>query len=158
ITVPALLPLYRRLKMDARVLACAAAMAAGVNFLPWSGPTVRAASALHLPVAEIFNPLIRVQLVGLLYVFAACWLLGKREEKRISAAGGEDADPLFTRQLSEEEKALRRPRNFWPNLLLTALMMGAMVSGKFEPAVVFMLGVVLALSLNYRDAKSQRER
>ena len=36
--------------------------------------------------------------------------------------------------------------------------MGAMVSGKIEPVVVFMLGTVLALLLNYRDAKSQRER
>jgi CitMHS family citrate-Mg2+:H+ or citrate-Ca2+:H+ symporter len=158
ITVPALLPLYRRLKMDPRILACAAAMAAGVNFLPWSGPTVRAAAALHLPVAGIFNPLIPAQAVGLLYVFVVAWFLGRREEKRLGLEGAGGAGHTFTRQLSEAEKELRRPRNFWPNLILTVAMMIAMVSGKVEPAVVFMLGTVLALTLNYRDAKSQRER
>ena len=42
VTIPAMLPLYERLGMDRRVLACAASLAAGVNFLPWTGPTVRA--------------------------------------------------------------------------------------------------------------------
>lgn len=158
ITIPALLPLYERLQMDKRVLACAASMAAGVNFLPWTGPMVRAAAALHIPVTEIFNPLIRVQLVGLGFVFAASYWLGKREEKRLRLIGRDGTAAGFERHLSEAEKSLRRPRNFWPNLLLTLILMGTMVSGKVEPVVVFMLGTVLALLLNYRDAKSQRER
>jgi CitMHS family citrate-Mg2+:H+ or citrate-Ca2+:H+ symporter len=110
-----------------------------------------------LPVTEIFNPLIPAQLTGLGFVFAAAYWLGKREEKRLGLTGGE-AEPLLARQLSEAEKLLRRPRNFWPNLLLTLALMGAMVSGKVEPAVVFMLGAALALLLNYRDLKLQRER
>ena len=159
ITIPALLPLYERLQMDKRVLACATAMAAGVNnMLPWGGPTLRAAASLRVPVAEIFNPLIRVQLVGLAFVFAAAWWLGNREEKRLGFIKGDSIEPVIGRQLSEAEMALRRPRNLWPNLLLTVLLMAAMISGKVEPAVVFMLGTVLALLLNYRDVKSQRER
>ncbi|MBL8170578.1 MAG: citrate transporter [Acidobacteria bacterium] len=159
VTVPALLPLYDRLQMDRRVLACATAMAAGVNnMLPWGGPTLRAAAALKTPVTEIFNPLIKVQLVGLAFVFAAAWWLGKREEKRLGFVPGASAETPVARPLSEAEKELRRPRNFWPNLLLTVFLMAAMVSGKAEPAVVFMLGTVLALTLNYRDVKTQRER
>lgn len=159
VTVPALLPLYDRLQMDRRVLACAVAMAAGVNnMLPWGGPTLRAAAALKTPVTEIFNPLLKVQLVGLAFVFAAAWWLGKREEKRLGFVSGANAETLLARPLSEAEKELRRPRNFWLNLLLTVLLMAAMVSGKAEPAVVFMLGAVLALTLNYRDLKMQRER
>ena len=67
ITVPVMLPLYDRLGMDRRVLACAASLAAGANFLPWTGPMIRASAALHLPVTTIFNPLIPVQLIGLLF-------------------------------------------------------------------------------------------
>ena len=158
ITIPALLPLYERLQMDKRVLACAASMAAGVNFLPWTGPMVRASAALHIPVTEIFNPLIRVQIVGLMYVFGAAYWLGKKEEKRLGLNGINNTEIFIQRELSESEKLLRRPRNFWLNLLLTLLLMVTMVSGKIEPVVVFMLGTVLALLLNYRDAKSQRER
>lgn len=158
ITIPALLPLYERLQMDKRVLACAAAMAAGVNFLPWTGPMVRAAAALHIPVTEIFTPLFRAQIVGLIFVFAASYWLGKREERRLGLTGAESAETHFQRTLTEAEKALRRPRNFWPNLLLTLLLMAAMISGKAEPVVIFMLGTVLALLLNYREANAQRAR
>ncbi|HQR33517.1 MAG TPA: citrate:proton symporter [Blastocatellia bacterium] len=159
ITIPALLPLYERLEMDKRVLACTTAMAAGVNnMLPWGGPTLRAAASLRVPVAEIFNPLIRVQLVGLAFVFTAAWWLGNREEKRLGFIKGDNLEPVIGQQLSEAESVLRRPRNLWPNVVLTVLLMAAMISGKVEPAVVFMLGTVLALLLNYRDVKSQRER
>lgn len=49
VTIPALRPLYDRLGMDRRVLACTASMAAGVNFLPWTGPTLGAGAALKPP-------------------------------------------------------------------------------------------------------------
>lgn len=158
ITIPTMLPLYERTGMDKRVLACVASMAAGVNFLPWTGPTIRASAALYLPVSEIFMPLLPVQATGLLYVFAAPYWLGRREEKRLGMAGQHSTGQLFHRQLPQEEKSLRRARNFWPNLALTLLLMGTMVSGKIEPVVVFMLGTVLALLLNYPRPDEQRAR
>ncbi|HEY2123924.1 MAG TPA: citrate:proton symporter [Chthoniobacterales bacterium] len=158
ITIPALLPLYERLRMDKRVLACAASLAAGVNFLPWTGPTIRASAALHLPVPNIFNPLIPVQIIGLIYVFVIAWWLGKREEQRLGLTASQGAAELLPRPLSDLEARLRRPRNFWPNLLLTLLMMGAMISGKIESVLVFMLGFVAALLFNYPNAATQRER
>src|ERR1700722_5365871 len=95
VTIPAMLPLYDRLKMDRRVLAAAVSMAAGINFLPWTGPMIRASAALHLPISALFNPLIPVQIIGLVYVFGVSWWLGRREEKRLgySAADGEAPIP-----------------------------------------------------------------
>ena len=58
VTIPAMLPLFERLGMDKRILACVVSMAAGVNFLPWTGPTLRASAALHISTTEIFRPLI----------------------------------------------------------------------------------------------------
>src|SRR5690349_13892010 len=49
VTIPAMLPIYQRLGMDRRVLAAAASLAAGVNFLPWTGPMIRASAALKIP-------------------------------------------------------------------------------------------------------------
>ena len=49
LTVPVMMPLYDRLGMDRRILACLIAMAAGVNFLPWIGPMARAAVVLQAP-------------------------------------------------------------------------------------------------------------
>jgi len=160
ITIPAMLPLYDRLNMDRRVLAAAVSLAAGVNFLPWTGPMIRASASLHLPVSSIFNPLIPVQIVGLVFVFGMAWLLGKREERRLGArlAGVEVA--LARHDLTDEEKALRRPRNFWFNLLLTAAVLGTMVvmGEKIPPVLMFMIGLCIALLVNYPNVEMQRKR
>src|SRR4051812_20937050 len=81
VAVPAMLPLYDRLGIERRVLACVVSLAAGVNFLPWTGPMIRASAALHIPVAQLFRPLIPVQVVGLAFVFTVAWLLGRRAER-----------------------------------------------------------------------------
>jgi citrate-Mg2+:H+ or citrate-Ca2+:H+ symporter, CitMHS family len=157
VTIPAMLPLYERLGMDRRVLGCSASLAAGVNFLPWTGPTVRASAALGVSPAELFIPLVPVQAVGLFYVFGVAYWLGWREEKRLGLTGAVTPEPI-QRKLSEEEKALRRPRNFWPNLLLTLLVVAGMVSGAAEPVVLFMIGTVVAFLVNYPHADQQLTR
>lgn len=158
VTVPIMLPLYNTLGMDRRVLACAASLAAGVNFLPWTGPMIRASVSLHIPVTAIFNPLIPVQIAGLIYAFAIAYFLGKKEQKRLAASGATAQTVLYKRDLTEGEKILRRPRKVAINLSLTVLLMAVLVSGKVDPAVVFMIGAVLAMMINYPSAKAQRER
>jgi CitMHS family citrate-Mg2+:H+ or citrate-Ca2+:H+ symporter len=158
ITVPAMLPIFDRLNMDKRLLTCMAALAAGVNFLPWTGVMIRASVALHVPTSAIFTPLIAVQGIGLLFVFLTAYLLGKREERRLGLVRDGSTFEMPVRELTEEELALRRPKRFWPNLILTVIVMGTMISGKVEPAVMFMVGTVIALFINYPDVDEQRRR
>ncbi len=158
VTIPVMLPLYNRVKMDRRVLACAASMAAGVNFLPWTGPMIRSAASLKIPVASIFNPLLPVQGVGLAFVFCACWWLGKSEAKRLGLQRGDRRGEIVSREIGKEQKALRRPERLWINLCLTLTLIVGMIAFKLEPVAVFMVGVVLALEINYPDLHTQRER
>ncbi|CDR12451.1 CitMHS family transporter [Streptomyces iranensis] len=84
ITVSAMVPLYRRLKMSLVVMTGVAAMANGVmNTLPWGGPTARAAAALKVDASDIFVPMIPALAVGLLFVIALAYGLGLRERKRL---------------------------------------------------------------------------
>ncbi|MEU1851532.1 citrate:proton symporter [Streptomyces sp. NPDC019990] len=84
ITVSAMYPLYKRLKMSLVVMTGVAAMANGVmNTLPWGGPTARAATALKLDASEIFVPMIPALLVGLAFVFVLSYVLGVRERRRL---------------------------------------------------------------------------
>jgi CitMHS family citrate-Mg2+:H+ or citrate-Ca2+:H+ symporter len=154
ITVPAMLPLYDQLGMDRRILACCASLAAGVNFLPWTGPTLRASAALHIPTAQIFAPMLPVQIVGLVFVFAAAWWMGHREEKRLADTPMTD---IVTTDLAMDE-SLFRPRLFWVNLAITLAVIALMVTGKAEPAVVFMVATALVLAINYPRAEDQRAR
>jgi CitMHS family citrate-Mg2+:H+ or citrate-Ca2+:H+ symporter len=160
VTIPAMLPLYDRLNMDRRVLAAAASMAAGINFLPWTGPMIRASASLHLPISALFNPLVPVQIIGLVFVFGMAFWLGRREEQRLGLTAAAGNVPMPERELSEEQKALRRPRNFWFNIVLTVIVLGSMVvmGEKVPPALVFMVGLCVALLVNYPNVDMQRQR
>jgi CitMHS family citrate-Mg2+:H+ or citrate-Ca2+:H+ symporter len=158
VTIPAMLPLYTRLGIDKRILACVASLAAGVNFLPWTGPMIRASAALHIPVSELFNPLIPIQVIGLIFVFTVSYLLGRKEERRLGLEKGAPVGFVHNHELTDEQKVIRRPGNFWINIVLTVVVLGTMISGTIDPVVMFMVGVVLALMINYRDVDMQRAR
>ncbi len=158
VTIPAMLPVYDRLGMDRRILAGVASLAAGVNFLPWTGPMIRASAALGIPASDLFRPLVPVQAIGLAYVFAVAYWLGRREARRLGLGDRPDSAPAARRERTEAERAVRRPRLFWVNLALTIGLMGAMVAGRLEPVVGFMAGVAVALVINYPGAALQRAR
>ncbi|MFJ8930765.1 CitMHS family transporter [Streptomyces sp. NPDC102364] len=104
ITVSAMYPLYKRLKMSLVVMTGVAATANGVmNTLPWGGPTARAASALKVDASDIFVPMIPALGVGLLFVFALSYVLGRRERKRL---GYLSLDEDLTVTETVEEKVL----------------------------------------------------
>jgi CitMHS family citrate-Mg2+:H+ or citrate-Ca2+:H+ symporter len=164
VTIPAMLPLYDRLQLDRRVLACVASLAAGVNFLPWTGPVLRASAALQIPTRDLFVPLIPAQAAGLAFVFGVAWWLGRREARRAGAAAGGSGTAAArelapaARDLPPEARALRRPGRFAINLALTLAVMASMLAGAVDPAVVFMVATAAALLINYPDAASQRAR
>ncbi|MGW7055027.1 CitMHS family transporter [Streptomyces sp. NPDC054887] len=100
ITVSAMYPLYKRLGMSLVVMTGVAATANGVmNTLPWGGPTARAATALKLDAADIFVPMIPALAVGLLFVFALAYVLGRRERKRLGHLHIEEAVEVRTEVL-----------------------------------------------------------
>jgi len=166
VAVPAMLPLYDRLHIDRRILACAVSMAAGVNFLPWTGPMIRASASLHIPIAQLFRPLVPVQLVGLVFVFSVAWYLGRRSEReqRRGMSGVErDQDTVGPTSTAlsyarDQQLALRRPRLVWINGLITVTIIATMIAGTVDPAVMFMIGTALVLTINYTDPAAQRAR
>ncbi|GAA2080545.1 citrate:proton symporter [Streptomyces albiaxialis] len=110
ITVSAMLPLYRRLKMSVLIMTGVAATANGVmNTVPWGGPTARAASALKLDPSEIFVPMIPALAVGLLFVFCLAWVLGLRERKRLGTLTlDRDGEGRHEEEQREQETVLAR--------------------------------------------------
>ncbi|MFA3879174.1 CitMHS family transporter [Streptomyces sp. MMCC 100] len=92
ITVSAMYPLYKRLKMSLVVMTGVAAMANGVmNTLPWGGPTARAATALKVDATDIFVPMIPALAVGLVAVVVLAYALGLRERRRLGTLSLDEA-------------------------------------------------------------------
>ena len=166
VTVPAMLPLYRRAGMDPLVLTCATALAAGtMNMLPWGGPTTRAAAVLQMSAADLFVPLIPVMLAGLGAVFGFAVFIGRRERSRLAAqpaqGPAEDAaDRAFVS--NADEVPLPAPGRIGPgwcfNALLTLATLTALFAEAVPLAVVFIVASALAVLVNYPNPRHQRER
>ena len=160
VCVAALLPLYRRIGLDPRIMACLLMLSSGVmNLIPWGGPTARAASALQVDVDAIFLPLIPVMAVGVGWLLLLAWFYGRRERQRlgvlalpVAQAGGADEVSVST------DPAARRPRLVWLNGALTVGLLLALVSGVVPLAVLFMAGFALAAVINYPRVDDLRAR
>lgn len=158
ITVTAMLPLYDRLGIDRRVLACSAAMGAGVNVLPWSGVTLRASAALDVPTMEIFRPLIIPELAGIAFVLGVSWWLGARAARGQLATAPAEGGTDGAESMQPEVAAPVRPGLFWINLALTLAIFASLIAGLTAPMIVFMIGLVLLLLVNYPAMQDQRRR
>ncbi|MEU6059416.1 citrate:proton symporter [Streptomyces sp. NPDC047097] len=102
ITVSAMYPLYKRLKMSLVVMTGVAATANGVmNTLPWGGPTARAATALKVDAGDVFVPMIPALATGLLFVLVLSYVLGLRERRRVGYLSLEKALEPETAETAE---------------------------------------------------------
>ncbi len=163
ITVAALLPLYRHMKMDVRVMACLIMMSVGVmNIVPWGGPTTRAALALGVDPRELFVSLIPAMLTTALWVLAVAWMLGQRERKRLAALPadaideGATGEEVIREQMDGEDH--RRPQLFWFNLALTLGLLGLLMAGSLPLAILFMGAFAIAAAVNYPNLQHQKAR
>ncbi|WPP50638.1 CitMHS family transporter [Catalinimonas niigatensis] len=152
VTIPAFLTVYDQLKMRRSTLACIVALAAGtMNIVPWGGPTIRAATALDVPVTALFNPILFPVLIGLATVLFIAYMLGKKER-----SGDVEIKTIVESQETNTE--LERPRLFWLNMMLIISAVGLLISGLAPPHVIFMVAFVIAISLNYPNVKDQAKR
>lgn len=156
ITVLAMLPIFLKLKMDRRVLATIVALGAGtMNVVPWGGPTIRAATALEIPVMDLFSPMIIPQICGVAAGIGFSIWFGIREKRRLGSSLGEIE--ITIAELSDKEKALRRPKLFWFNVILIIVTVAALVANILPPAGCFMIALVVGLMVNYPNLKTQGE-
>jgi len=160
ITISAMLPLYRRLGMNALHMTCLAILSSGImNLTPWGGPTARAATALNVDPAEVFLPLIPAMALACAGVLLLALYLGLRERKRLGILTHAEISPVHE-DLSKTsiDATIQRPHLRWVNLALTLALMVALVMGVLPMPVLFMVGFAIALMVNYPGLAEQRER
>lgn len=163
ITVSALLPLYRHMKMDVRIMACLIMMSVAVtNLVPWGGPTTRAALALGVDPRDLFVSLIPAMLTTAVWVLFVAWMFGRRERRRLAAlsadAVDEDAtgEEVIREQMDGEDT--RRPKLFWFNLALTIALLVMLIAGSFPLVILFMGAFAIAATVNYPNLQHQKAR
>ncbi|KAF3997137.1 CitMHS family transporter [Glaciimonas immobilis] len=176
-TIPALLPLYKKLKMNPYLMLMLLATGAGIfNMLPWAGPLGRAAAVTGIEVTSLWQPLIPIQIIGAVLLIAMASIFGLAEKRRIAMAQGgqinlndgantaivvdaaEDAEADIAHQMSAQEEALLRPKLIWVNTAIFAAVLASLIGGILPSAYIFMIGLSIALIINYPTVDEQAKR
>ena len=159
ITIPAMLPVYKRLHMRRETLLLICVTAMGVmNLLPWGGPTMRAASVLGVESNDLWSQILPMQVVGFILAIGTAIFWGFQEKKRIAKLGdaaAEDADKYDDSESEAKNTELARPKNFVFNVILTIAVIVVLVLDIFPSYYVFMVGCALGIMVNYRGKKLQ---
>lgn len=160
LTIPALLPLYRRLNMSPVILLCLVGTTAGVgNMVPWGGTTARAAAVSGLDATELWLGLVPVQLVGLACMLLVAVYLGRRAQRQQPVSLGAAATIDFEGARPEREYALSpKTLRYWLNVALTGAILVCLFTGIFPLYACFMVGLGIALPLNFTSLDAQAER
>ncbi|CEA02266.1 Citrate transporter [Metalysinibacillus saudimassiliensis] len=159
ITIPALLPLYKRLRMSPYLLLLLVGMSASImNMVPWAGPLGRAGSVIDMDPTALWRPLIPVQLTGLAMLVVLAVLLALREKRRIAKLPPLAEEPVEVEEASVLASELARPKLLWVNALLTIGVIALLVKGIVPAGFVFMVGLSIALPLNFRGVDNQMAR
>ena len=159
VTVPMMLPLYKKLKIDPKclLLLCSATMCA-LFITPWNGRTLRAATLLYgipAPQNYIFVHMLPLMLIYIAMLLGLAVLLARFQIKK--GAGQVDESVIMENMDKKEQSELRRPKLFVFNLLLTVLLIVGLSVIPAPGYVIFALGLVIALTVNYPDLNLQNQ-
>ncbi|MBK1787358.1 CitMHS family transporter [Prauserella cavernicola] len=169
LTIPAFLPIYKRMGMSPLNLVMLVGLAAGViNIVPWAGTTVRAAAAIGVDAIELWRPLIPIQLFGLAVVFGIAVVVGLREKAKIRRAATDSvpvpagAAPVHGSTTDHEPAEIERPGalsvrswRYWANVVLTLATITALITQLLPFHLCFAVALGIGLVLNYRRAADQ---
>ncbi|MBQ3403362.1 MAG: TRAP transporter large permease subunit [Synergistaceae bacterium] len=159
ITITAMLPLFKKLKMDNRALMMLVCVAIGVmNVCPWGGPTIRAATVLETDPNILWHRLLPVQGAMLVITFAVALLQSGIQKRRIKKLGL-TADDTIAEEKAEAEKAAKVSTALqWYNFLIVVAVIVVLMMGLLNPAYTFMLALALTLPFNIKSLKEQNGR
>lgn len=175
ITLPAMLPLYKKLNIRPQVLLLIVGSAMGVmNLLPWGGPTARAAAVLGIEANELWMKLIPIQGVGVIITIGLAVILGNIEKKRgaginnsinhqldsvkVEDSVGGSAVASEIEVIDESVLALKRPKLAIVNMLITVIVIGTLSFNLMPSYIVFMIALGVSIIINYPSKKEQEGR
>ena len=164
IAIPALAPLYKKLKIDRRCLVLLVSLAATpMTAMAWANPAKMMVYDTSIDPVIMANSLFPV--VGIMLALAVVFALGCG--KFYSGQNGAELAALrvsYENAGSESTKVdfsgnpLARPKLFWANLAVFLVSLGCFVFlTEVKTYLLFMLFSAIALLLNYHTQKEQNQ-
>lgn len=161
----AMIPVYRKLRMKMMDLAVILILSNSImNLLPWGGPTARIIAALKVDEGQLLRLIMPGMILASIWVIIVAVIRGLAERKRLGIhdISNQEMDEIAEHQYQEDAE-LARPHLVWFNFILTMVMMIVLIFGgmwiipKVHAALIFAVGLAIALTINYPKQKDQRQ-
>lgn len=160
IVCTAMVPIYKKLNMSMLNLAVLTMTSHSiVNLLPWGGPTARAIAVMGVETNDVMRGIVPMMVAGLIYMFIIAWVFGLQERKTLGVVNLSEQEMQAMMVIDDPETLeLRRPKNVWINSIIVLVAIALLVEGSVPSAIIFMLGTVITLLVNYPNPKDQKAR
>lgn len=164
ITIPAMLPIYKKLHIRPVVLVCIIGAAMSImNLVPWGGPVARTGVVLNADVNALWQDLIPLQGVGLVILLVFATYMGMVEKRRGAGLNPTGEAALLDSSIVSADsnattadiEAMKRPKLLWFNGILTLIVILLLCFTKIPLYGAFMFGLAIALIVNFPGAKAQ---
>jgi len=158
ITIPTMLPIFKKMKIRPQALLLMAALASGaMNVTPWCSSVLRLTSAVGLDPQEMWLYVLPLQVLALLLTYASVIVVGRAERK--NGAGMTDEEFAEMKKTIDEPAVISvSQRVLVFDMVLTAVLIGLLLSGKITSNLGFMVAFAIALVVNYPNVKQQNAK
>ncbi len=155
ITIPTMLPLFKKMKLSPTLLVLYVGMTSGVvNMLPWTSALGRVSASTGVDARALWTALLPVQIVGLIIVYASCFIVGPMLKKKGFGMSDEEFAALRVDMLKPIDPVLKVGKGAMAfDMILTVVLVIAMLLGWINTNLAFMIGVALALLVNCKGSK-----
>lgn len=155
ITIPTMLPLFKKMKISPVILLLYVGLVSGVvNMLPWTSALGRVSAATNMEARDIWTALLPTQIAGLVILFASCFVVGKILKQRGYGMTDEEFAAMKADMLKPADPVLKVSRGVLIfDIVLTVFLVICLLLGWVNTNVAFMIALSIALIVNCKDAK-----
>lgn len=147
IIFPVLLPLYKKYNFSREACFILAQTALAIMMIvPWSAGAINVSVVIGCEPAELAAAASKTALCMIPGVLFQYVYFGYKHWKKV---GSFKLAVAVKTEEQKEESGLRRPKMFWPNLLVFLILMVGLVAFSIPPYMAFMAGALYMIVFNY---------
>lgn len=158
VTIPMMLPIYKKMKIRPQALLLLAAVCSGsMNMTPWCSSVLRLTSATGTDAMELWRFVLPLQIICLILSYLIVFPLARLERKNGAGMNAQEFAALKA-TLNQPVKTKVSMGIIWFDVILTVVLLVAMLAGVVKSNLGFMVGLAIALVVNFPNPKEQTKK
>lgn len=155
VTFSTMMPLYKKMNIRSTALLLLLSLTVAVmNVTPWCSAVLRLGSSTGVEAMDIWRTVLPIQVIGLIIIFLFTYILAGIEKKNGAGLSDTEFAELKAGLMKPVEVKVSRPVLIF-DMVLTVVLVIALLTGKINALLAFMLALAIMLLVNFKEPKDQ---